>query len=296
MPKQNIHPKNPALSFKDYSNQFPPTWCPGCGNYGIQMPLKQAYAALKLKPRNILMVWGIGCSGNTCNFYKVYGIHTLHGRTLPVASAAKLVNPKLTVIAEGGDGDGYGIGLGHFIHACRRNIDITYLVHNNLIYGLTTGQASPTSEKGFKSKSTPCGIIERPINPLALALSSDATFVARGYAGDVNHLRDLLIAGLRHRGFALIDILQPCFTFNKQNTFEFFRKKTYKLEEIKNYDAKNKEKAWARAQEWGERIPIGLFYQEKRLTYADELPQVKGVNLINSAKDVDISKTLEEFR
>lgn len=283
-------------SISDYNNSFQPTWCPGCGNFGIQSALKQALVGLNLEPHNILMVWGIGCSGNTCNFYNVYGIHGLHGRTLPVASASKLVNPKLTVIAEAGDGDAYGIGLGHFIHTCRRNIDITYIVHNNLIYGLTTGQASPTSEKGFKSKSTPCGVIERPINPLALALSSEASFVARGFAGYMDHLKDLIIAGIRHRGFSLIDILQPCVTLNKQNTYEFFREKVYKLEEIKGYDIMDKEQAWHYAGEWGNKIPIGIFYQENRLTYADELPQVKGEDLTAPAQSVDVSKTLKEFR
>lgn len=280
----------------NYNTPFSPTWCPGCGNFGIQAALKQALAELNLELHNILMVWGIGCAGNTSNFYNVYGIHGLHGRALPVASAAKLVNPKLTVIAEGGDGDGYGIGLGHFIHASRRNIDITYIVHNNLIYGLTAGQASPTSEKNFKSKSTPCGVIERPINPMALALSSDATFIARGFANDIVHLKNLIMAGIRHRGFALIDILQPCVTFNKQNTNEFFQEKIYKLEEIKDYDIMDKEMAWHYANEWGPKIPIGIFYQEQRLTYADELPQVKGVDLIAPAQTVDVAKTLGEFR
>jgi 2-oxoglutarate ferredoxin oxidoreductase subunit beta len=238
----------------------------------------------------------------------MYGIHALHGRTLPVASAAKLVNPKLTVLAIGGDGDGYGIGLGHFIHIMRRNIDLTYIVHNNQIYGLTTGQASPTSEKGFKSKSTPCGVIERPINPLALALSSEATYVARGFAGDVGHLKELIVGGIKHRGFALVDVLQPCVTWNKKNTFEWARESVYRLKvqsakckvevQSSKHNPSDKRAAFARSLEWGEKIPIGLFYQEERLTYSDELDQLAGPDdavVEHQIDDIDIRKTLEEF-
>jgi len=290
MSKQSQQSKK--LTVKDYSNPMQPTYCPGCGNFGIVMALKQALAELQIPPHQILMVWGIGCSSNTCNWINVYGVHSLHGRALPVASGAKLVNPNLTVIAQGGDGDGYGIGLGHFIHAMRRNLDITYIVHNNQIYGLTTGQASPTSEHGFKTKSTPCGVIERPINPIALALSSEATYVARGFAGDVNHLKELLTGGIRHHGFALIDVLQPCVTWNKQNTYQWARERIYKLEKPMNKGA-----AFAHALEWGDRIPVGLFYQERRSTYRDEIDQLKpDENVVeHNIGAVDISKTLEEF-
>lgn len=286
------------LTFTDYNNAMQPTWCPACGDFAIFMALKQALVALQIPPYNIFIVWGIGCSGNMSNWVNVYGAHSLHGRALPVASAAKLVNPSLTVIAEGGDGDGYGIGLSHFIHAMRRNLDITYIVHNNLIYGLTTGQTSPTSEHGFKTKSTPCGVIERPINPIALALSSDCTYVARGFSGDVSHLRDLIVGGIKHRGFALIDIFQPCVTFNNQNTYDWFKERVYKLQEVEGYTARDKQAAFARALEWGPKIPMGLFYQEERATYADELDQLTGPedavsehNIMN----VDITKSLEKY-
>lgn len=286
------------LTFADYNNAMQPTWCPACGDFAIFMALKQALVALQIPPYNIFLVWGIGCSGNMSNWVNVYGVHALHGRALPVATAAKLVNPSLTVITEGGDGDGYGIGLSHFIHAMRRNLDITYIVHNNLIYGLTTGQTSPTSEHGFKSRSTPCGVIERPINPIALALSSDCTYVARGFSGDVNHLKELIIGGIKHRGFALIDIFQPCVTFNNQNTYDWFKERVYKLQEVEGYTARDKELAFPRALEWGPKIPIGLFYQEERATYADELDQLAGPDdavVRHEIMNVDIMKSVEKY-
>lgn len=285
------------LTFKDYSNSMQPTWCPGCGNHGILMAIKQALTELQQPPYQTFIAWGIGCSSNTCNWLKAYGSHTLHGRALPVATAVKLVNPGLTVIAEGGDGDGYGIGIGHFIHAMRRNVDITYIVHNNQIYGLTTGQASPTSAKGMKTKSTPCGVIERPINPIALALSSEATYVARGFAGDVNHLKKLIVDGISHRGFSLIDVLQPCVTFNDINTYDWLRERVYKLEEVDGYDVANRQIAYQKALEWGDKIPIGVFFKEERLTYRDEIDQfAPDENLVeHDISSVDVSRTWKEF-
>lgn len=299
-------PNNNKLTISDYTTPISPTWCPGCGNFGILTALKQALVELQIQPHQTLAVFGIGCNSNMCNWLNVYGIHTLHGRALPVAAGAKLVNPKLTVIAIGGDGDGYGIGLSHFIHSCRRNLDITYIVHNNQIYGLTAGQASPTSDHGAKTKSTPCGVIERPINPIALALSSEATYIARGIASDVNHLKELIAGGIKHRGFALIDVLQPCVTWNKQNTYEWVKERTYYLENQKSkikiqgshgHDPANKQMAFEKALEWGEKIPIGLFYQEERLTYSDEFDHLKRDEAVveHDISDVDISNTLEEF-
>ncbi|MEK9165296.1 MAG: thiamine pyrophosphate-dependent enzyme [Patescibacteria group bacterium] len=280
------------LTISDYSTPMIPTWCPGCGNFGILMALKQALVELQIQPHQALVVWGIGCNSNMCNWLNVYGIHALHGRALPVAAGAKFVNPKLTVIAIGGDGDGYGIGLGHFIHSCRRNLDITYIVHNNQIYGLTAGQASPTSDHGAKTKSTPCGVIERPINPIALALSSQATYIARGIASDVAHLKGLIMAGIQHRGFALIDVLQPCVTWNKQNTYEWVKERVYKIE------AQNSRlKAQKYAEEWGDKIPVGLFYQEERKIYSDEFDHLKKDECVieHDISQIDISGTLEEF-
>lgn len=237
------------------------------------MALKMALASANAVPENTLIVFGIGCSGNMSNWVNTYGFHGLHGRPLPVATGAKLANHDLLVIAEGGDGDGYGIGLSHFIHACRRNIDITYIVHNNQIYGLTTGQTSPTSQKGFISQSTPHGSLEMPINPLALAITSGASYVARGYAGHVKHLAGLIARGIAHKGFSLIDVLQPCFTFNHVNTYDFFKKRVYKLEDH-GYTPTDRPKALLKTLEWGGKIPIGLFYKEQRKTYGDELPQI----------------------
>lgn len=273
MPFETSQSSNGQLNVRDFKNAMDPTWCPGCGDYGILMALRQALVALGREPHKTFIVWGIGCSGNMSCWVNVYGVHGLHGRSIPVATAAHLANPSLTVIAEGGDGDGYGIGLSHFIHAMRRNLDITYIVHNNLIYGLTTGQTSPTSEKGFSTKSTPCGVIERPINPIALALSADATYIARSYSGDIAHIREMIMGGISHRGFALVDILQPCVSFNRQNTYDWFRERVYKLQEVEGYKTDTKQMAYEKALEWGPKIPIGLFYKEERLTYKDELDQ-----------------------
>ena len=279
----------------EWNTGVSPNWCPGCGNFGILMAVKAAMNDLNLEPHKVLLVSGIGCSSKLPYFVKTYGFQSLHGRPLPVATAAKLANHSLTVVAVAGDGDGYGEGTNHFIHSLRRNVDMTYVVHNNMVYGLTTGQTSPTSEKGFKTKTTPDGVIEVPINPIALAIAAGATFVARGFAGDVNHLKKLVMAGIQHRGFALIDVLQPCVTFNKVNTYEFYRQRCYKLEES-GHNTSDKNAAFAKSQEWGDRIPIGIFYQAQRKCYEDELPQIKDTPLaMQDISHVDISKAVEEF-
>jgi len=200
-----------------------PTWCPGCGNYGILASLKKAIDGLGIEPHEVLVVSGVGCHGHAPQWIRTYGFQTIHGRTLPLAQAAKLANHKLNVIAVSGDGDCYAIGLNHFIHAARRNIDITLLVHNNGVYGLTTGQTSPTSPKGFESKSTPFGCAETPVNPLTLALDAGATFVSRGFAGDPEHLKSIISQAVAHKGFSVVDILQPCVVWNKVNTYDFWR-------------------------------------------------------------------------
>lgn len=282
-------------SFDDLTTKERPTWCPGCGDWGILTALKKALIETNSDPTKTVIVAGIGCSGHLPQWINTFGFHSLHGRALPVAQAIKISNHELNVIAVGGDGDGYGIGMGHFIHAMRRNVNVKYIVHDNQIYGLTTGQASPTSEKGFKSKSTPHGLIEEPVNPIALALASDCSFVARGFAGDVPHLVSLMVQAINHKGFALIDVLQPCVTFNYLNTFEYFYRRIYKLEEA-NHDNSNKELAFQRAFEWGEKIPIGLFYRKERKIYEDELPQISKEPLIKQKIDnIDISQLIEEF-
>ncbi|MBI4050930.1 MAG: 2-oxoacid ferredoxin oxidoreductase, partial [Elusimicrobia bacterium] len=205
------------LAAAEFKSETKPDWCPSCGDYGVLSGLQKACSMLGLQPKDILLVSGIGCSSNLPGFFKSYGVHSLHGRSLPLATGAKLANPELTVIITGGDGDGYGIGLGHFIHTVRRNLDVTYIVMNNQIYGLTTGQASPTTEKGTKTKSTPEGDIENPINPMALALVSGATFVSRTFSGEPNHMADVMAKAIQHKGFSLVDCFSPCVTYNKIN-------------------------------------------------------------------------------
>lgn len=272
-----------------------PNWCPGCGDFGILIALKGAMVELNIEPENAVIVSGIGCSGKVPHWIRTYGLHGIHGRPLPVAAATKLSNHELTVFAVGGDGDGYGIGMCHFIHAMRRNIDMTYIVHNNMIYGLTTGQASPTSEKGMRTKSTPSGVIEVPVNPIALAISSGATFVARSFAGDVKHLQNTIVSAVKHRGFSLVDVFQPCVTFNFINTYDWYKQRVYDLETA-GHNPGDKMAAFVKSQEWGEKIPIGVFYKVALPTYEDELPQIKEMPLVNQGIDkVDISKLMEDF-
>ena len=248
------------VTVKDFKPEVPPDWCPGCGDFGVLNALFQACAEIDLPPRDLLVVSGIGCSSNLPGFIRAYGVHSLHGRALPFATGAKLANHAMTVIATGGDGDGYGIGLNHFIQAMRRNIDVTYIVMNNEIYGLTTGQVSPTSETGMKTKTTPHGNLEQMLNPMALALASGCGYVARGFSGQPKHLMKLYVDGIRHRGFALIDVFSPCVTFNKVQTYDWFRQRVYKLEDT-DHDPTNFHGAMDRALEWGEKIPIGLLYR-----------------------------------
>jgi 2-oxoglutarate ferredoxin oxidoreductase subunit beta len=245
---------------KDFKPEVPPDWCPGCGDFGVLNALFQACAEIDLPPRELLVVSGIGCSSNLPGFIRAYGVHSLHGRALPFATGAKLANHGMTVIATGGDGDGYGIGLNHFIQAMRRNINVTYIVMNNEIYGLTTGQVSPTSETGMKTKTTPHGNLEQMLNPMALALASGCGYIARGFSGQPKHLMKLYVDGIRYPGFALIDVFSPCVTFNKVQTYDWFRERVYKLEET-GHDPANFHGAMDKALEWGAKIPIGLLYR-----------------------------------
>jgi 2-oxoglutarate/2-oxoacid ferredoxin oxidoreductase subunit beta len=248
------------VAAKDFKPEVQPDWCPGCGDFGVLSALFQACAEIDLPPRDLLVVSGIGCSSNLPGFIRAYGVHSLHGRALPFATGAKLANHGMTVIATGGDGDGYGIGLNHFIQAMRRNINVTYIVMNNEIYGLTTGQCSPTSETGMKTKTTPHGNLEQMLNPMALALASGCGYVARGFSGQPKHLMKLYVDGIRHPGFALIDVFSPCVTFNKVQTYDWFRQRVYKLEET-GHDPTDFKGAMDKALEWGEKIPIGLLYR-----------------------------------
>jgi len=287
------------ITLNDITTKEKPQWCPGCGDFSIVMALKNAFVELGLQPHETVIASGIGCSGKTPHYVNTYGFESLHGRSLPAASAIKLANHKLTVVAAGGDGDGYGIGMQHFMHIMRRNYDLTYLVHDNQIYGLTTGQASPTTMQGMKSKSTPHGVLEVPFNPIATAIASGATYVARGFAGDIKHLTDLIKGAITHKGFALVDIFQPCVTFNKLNTYQWFQPRVYKLEDAghnpTNRDAAL-EKAFEQEKTKYEKLPIGLFYKEERPTYESMLNQIKEKPLVeHDLSAIDISKTYEEF-
>jgi 2-oxoglutarate/2-oxoacid ferredoxin oxidoreductase subunit beta len=268
---------------KEYEQALKPTWCPGCGNYGMWLALKRALEQLGWAWEDFAVVWGIGCHGNGADFLHCQGFHGLHGRALPVATGLALSNPELKVVVEMGDGDGYGIGLGHFVHSARRNIDLTVIGHDNQVYGLTTGQVSPTSDRGMKTVSTPTGVLEDPVNPIGLALAERATFVARAFAGDVPHMTDMFKRAIQHKGFALVDVFQPCVTFNKIDTFAWFRERAYKLED-EGWDSNDLDAALRLSMTAFHeltctpdacRIPIGIYYQEAgRPTYQDGLPQL----------------------
>src|SRR5436190_19389317 len=266
-------PAGPRVTVKDFKGKVDPDWCPGCGDFGVLTALKQALVELNLHPHQVMAISGIGCSSNLPGYVSTYGMHTLHGRALAVATGAQLANHELKIIVTGGDGDGYGIGGNHFVHSMRRNVDLTYIVMNNQIYGLTTGQTSPTSIKGMKTKSTPAGSVENPINPIPLAITVGATYVARGYTGQIKHLVELIKGGIMHKGFALIDCFSPCVTFNHDNTHDFFKQRTYKLEE-QGHDPQNFQAAMEQAYRWGEQIPIGLFWRRDDLPSLDQLEPV----------------------
>ena len=271
--KSSVPPHSTTLTIKDFKGKADPDWCPGCGDFGVLTALKQALLELNLHPHKVMTISGIGCSSNLPGYVSTYGMHTLHGRALAVATGAQLANHELKIIVTGGDGDGYGIGGNHFVHSMRRNIDLTYIVMNNQIYGLTTGQISPTSTKGMKTKSTPIGSVENPIFPVSLAIAAGATYVARGYTGQVKHLVDLIKGGIQHKGFALIDAFSPCVTFNLDNTHEFFKHRTKKLEDM-GHDPTDFAAAIQKSYEWGDEIPIGLFWKREDLPSLDQLEPI----------------------
>lgn len=258
----------------EYRSEIKPTWCPGCGDFGVLNSLQTAVATLGIAPKDLAVVSGIGCSSNLPGFIKAYGMHTLHGRSLPVAQGIKFGNHDLTVVITGGDGDGYGIGVGHLIHAMRRNLNVTYIVMNNQIYGLTTGQASATSAIGTKTKSTPEGNPENALNPLGLALLGGATFVGRGFSGDAAGLADLMAKAIAHKGFSLVDVLSPCVTYNKLNTYAWFRERAYKLAE-KGHDPSDLNAAVNVCLDWDQRIALGVLYQVEKPTYEEMEPGLR---------------------
>ncbi|MFA5309882.1 MAG: thiamine pyrophosphate-dependent enzyme [Dehalococcoidales bacterium] len=281
------------VTLNDYKSDVPVAWCPGCGNFGILQAVKKALVELAMKPQDVLFVSGIGQGPKLPHYTRGNVFNGLHGRTLPAATGAKLANHALTVIGIDGDGGAYGEGVQHLLAAARRNVDLTYLAHNNQVYGLTKGQASPTSELGFISKTTPLGS-GQPLNPLLLALASDVSFLARGFAGEIDHLAGLIEAGIKHKGFALIDILQPCVSFNHTNTFAWYKQRVYKVGA--DYNPADKAAALVKAQEWGDKIPIGIIYQQSRPVYEDTLPQLKAGPLVKQPiTPLKLEKLMEEF-
>lgn len=271
-----------------------PTWCPGCGNFSIWASVKQALTRIKINLKDVVITYGIGCSGHACNVIRSYGFEGLHGRPIPVAEGVKLTNKDLKVLVMAGDGDTLGEGLNHFITGIRGNHDVTLIIHDNRVYGLTTGQASPTADKGYKSKSTPDGVIEVPVNPIALAIAQGGSFVARGSTSDPKQLADLIVKGVNHRGFSVIDVLQNCATFNKVNTIQWFREHIYKLEDVKGYKPNDRIEAMKHALRT-DKIATGIFYQDKRESYDEDLPVESEKALVYQPIKPDITRLMESF-
>jgi len=279
-----------SLEFTGYT----PTWCAGCGNWGIGKAIELALKKQELTPDSVAMLFDIGCSGNMNDFINAYAMHTLHGRALATAVGVKTANHHLPVLVTGGDGALYGEGGNHFLHACRGNHDLTVVVHDNSVYGLTTGQVSPTAQKGSKSRSTPGGIIERPVNPLLLALTQGATFVAQGFTAQLPQLAELIKAGMQHKGLSVINVLQPCVTFNKTNTYAYYIKNSYALPA--DHDTSSFAAALEQAQAtFAERFPLGILYQTERPTYQDELSQISEQALVKRDRFEDFAKLLGGF-
>ncbi|MEH7452692.1 2-oxoacid:ferredoxin oxidoreductase subunit beta [Gottfriedia acidiceleris] len=249
-------------TFKEFRNNIKPNWCPGCGDFSVQASIQRAAANVGLEPDNLAVVSGIGCSGRISGYINSYGLHGIHGRSLPIAQGVKMANRDLTVIASGGDGDGFAIGLGHTIHAIRRNIDITYIVMDNQIYGLTKGQTSPRSDVGFKTKSTPHGSVESALSVMEMALTAGGTFVAQSFSSDLKELTSLIEQGINHKGFSLINVFSPCVTYNKVNTYDWFKENLVKLSDVEGYDPSNKEMAMQTLMQ-NKGLVTGLIYQNK---------------------------------
>lgn len=270
------------------------TWCPGCGDFAILRALKIALSELGIGPHEVLVVSGIGCGSKLPDYMNVNGLMTIHGRPLAVATGAKLANPELHVVVVNGDGDSYGIGGNHFLHSCRRNPNITQIVENNQIYGLTKGQYSPTSDKGFVTTTSPDGAIELALNPIAVAIAAGATFVARAFAGDPKHMSQVIAEGITHRGYSLIDVLQPCVTFNRVNTYDWYRSRVYKLDEA--YDPFDIDAAYARAHEWEERIPLGVIYRRDDMpTYEDQVQPLQFGSPVSSTLTLAKTPRLDRY-
>jgi len=287
-------PVEAPVSPKTFASEFP-TWCPGCGDFGVLSSLQKAAAQLGLHPEQITIVSGIGCSGKINSYFHSYGLHTLHGRSLPVAQGVKLANPQLTVIAAGGDGDGYGIGAGHFMHAVRRNVDITYIVMDNQVYGLTKGQTSPTSPHGFLSTTTPSGSADNPVHPLRVALANGCTWIGQGFSGDPKQLTSLLLQAIQHRGFSLLNVFSPCVTYrptiledgNKVGVYEWFKKHLRSLDNDADYDRHDRAAAFSRLMASDDLVTGVIFEDLHQPSYDTYLPGYTDQPLANLAERLD---------
>ncbi len=277
------------VTLNDYG-EYETAWCPGCGDFPILKAVKKALVQSGIEPHQVLFVSGIGQAAKAPHYLNANVFNGLHGRHLPVATGAKLANPELIVISESGEGCTYGEGGNHFLATLRRNVDITILVHNNQVYGLTKGQASPTSDEGFVTKAQPLGVMSEPFNPMAVAVTMHAGFVARGFSGMIDHLADLIQQGIAHRGTSLIDILQPCISFNKVNTFAWYKKRCYELPG--EYDPADWEAAVKKAMEWGERIPVGVIYRNQRPAFEEKLDVLKEGPLVGREVDKAMLKKI----
>lgn len=275
-------------TFKDFRNKVKPNWCPGCGDFSVLAAMQRAFANLGLEPEDVALVSGIGCSGRISGYINAYGFHGVHGRALPIAQGLKLANRDLTVVAAGGDGDGFAIGMGHTVHAIRRNVDITYIVMDNQVYGLTKGQTSPRSQIGFKTKSTPNGSIEAAIAPMEMALTVGAGFVAQSVSSDLKQLTRVIEEGIKHKGFALINVYSPCVTYNKINTYDWFKENLTNLEQEDSYDPSDRQMAMQKLMEH-EGLVTGIIYQNKERKSYEEM--VKGFKEVPLAQqDLQLSR------
>ena len=276
-------------TFKDFRNNVKPNWCPGCGDFSVQAAIQKAAANVGLEPEEVAVITGIGCSGRLSGYINAYGVHGVHGRSLPLAQGVKMANKDLTVIASGGDGDGYAIGMGHTIHALRRNMNMTYIVMDNQIYGLTKGQTSPSSAPGFITKSTPKGNIEQNVAPLELAISSGATFVAQGFSSDIKGLTKMIEDAINHDGFSFVNVFSPCVTYNKVNTYDWFKENLTTIEDIDNYDATDKQNAMRNILAY-ESLVKGIVYQDTETpSYESQIDELGETPL--AKKDIQIDET-----
>ncbi len=273
-----------------------PTWCPGCGDWAINSAIKRAFVSMGYSPSDVCIVFGIGCSGNMNDFLNAYAFHSLHGRSIPLAVGVKLANHDMPVLVIAGDGDTYGEGGNHMLHACRGNHDITMIIHDNGVYGLTTGQVAPTALHGTKAKSTPTGMIERSISPLAFMISQGATFVAQSFAGYLDHVGQMVELAMKHKGFSVVNILQPCVTFNGVNTYQYYLEKSYKL--AADYDPTKKRGAMGVAMEMDEqRYALGVVYKDEvSLAYHEQVPLFAAGSLLKQQHKLDLSQLVEEYR